>query len=207
MTGLGEPPDPTCARTVAELIDRLRALRSWTGWSYRVVHREVTRDRRARGVPEQRRTFRLLALHPGGDIGVHAAAALTGLSVETVGHHLDQLRMANLVQGKNRWAFHDLIRIHAADRVRDEEPARARRAALLRLLAYYEHTASLAMDALPDKAAMWLESERENLIAVARHAAENGCPAHTRRQADTLMHFLDLSGHYRDALVLQPLAL
>jgi tetratricopeptide (TPR) repeat protein len=37
---------------VAELVDRLRMLRAWSGMSYRTVHRELTRYRAGQGVPE-----------------------------------------------------------------------------------------------------------------------------------------------------------
>jgi tetratricopeptide (TPR) repeat protein len=51
--GATEPPDPHGVRTVEELVGRLRQLRTWSGLSYRAVHREVVRLRAARDVPEQ----------------------------------------------------------------------------------------------------------------------------------------------------------
>lgn len=53
MTGSGEPPTPDGATTVEQLTERLRLLQAWSGLSYRTIHREVARDRAARGVPEQ----------------------------------------------------------------------------------------------------------------------------------------------------------
>ena len=53
MTGRGEPPAPDGATTVEQLTERLRLLQAWSGLSYRTIHREVVRDREARGVPEQ----------------------------------------------------------------------------------------------------------------------------------------------------------
>lgn len=52
--GVGGPaPEPHGAGTAQELTDRLRSLRAWAGLSYRVIHQEVLRSRRARGVVEQ----------------------------------------------------------------------------------------------------------------------------------------------------------
>lgn len=46
------PGDPLGARTLDELVVRLRELRAWAGLSEREVHRRVVRLRRGRGVPE-----------------------------------------------------------------------------------------------------------------------------------------------------------
>ncbi len=49
----GLPPEPYGVGTVRELTERLQSLRAWAGLSYRAIHREVVRSRRARGVVEQ----------------------------------------------------------------------------------------------------------------------------------------------------------
>jgi tetratricopeptide (TPR) repeat protein len=49
---VGEPPSPYGVRTVAELGTRLRALRAWSGLSYREIHRRVVQIRRRRGMVE-----------------------------------------------------------------------------------------------------------------------------------------------------------
>lgn len=46
------PPVPSSAKSYDELVDRLRALRSWAGVSYRELHRQVLRARRERGIAE-----------------------------------------------------------------------------------------------------------------------------------------------------------
>ncbi|MEW1831680.1 tetratricopeptide repeat protein [Streptomyces sp. NPDC088196] len=48
--------------------------------------------------PEAARTFRLLGLHPGPDLDVYAAAALTGSTVADARHALEVLARAHLVQ-------------------------------------------------------------------------------------------------------------
>lgn len=180
----------------------------------------------------ERRTFRLLSLHPGGDIERYAAAALAGIDPATAHRHLDQLLTANLLQQKEvgRYVFHDLIRLYAADRAADEEPASARRAALTRLFEHYEYAASQAMDQyapyeknlrpeIPpadapapefidyESAMEWLETERNNLLATARYAADNGSPIHASHQSEILMRYFDTAGRYWDAEMLHTRAL
>nr|WP_234380100.1 hypothetical protein [Streptomyces sp. CMB-StM0423] len=48
----GALPQPDGARTVDDLVSRLRELRAWAGVSEREVHRRVCRARADRGVPE-----------------------------------------------------------------------------------------------------------------------------------------------------------
>lgn len=47
-----EPPGPDGARSVEELVERLRALRTWSAVSYRELHRRVVHNRRQRGTVE-----------------------------------------------------------------------------------------------------------------------------------------------------------
>ncbi|MER5748658.1 NB-ARC domain-containing protein [Streptomyces sp. NPDC002088] len=73
----------------------------------------------SRAVPaEAARLFRLLALHPGPDFSVPAAAALAGLPVRRVRPLLAELSGVHLVNesAPGRYAFHDLLRAHAAER-------------------------------------------------------------------------------------------
>lgn len=179
-----------------------------------------------------RRTFRLLALHPGNDVDVYSAAALAGTDLAGAQRQLDQLLDANLLvrPAAGRYGFHDLIRVYATDRVHDDEPASARRAALTRLFSSYEQAASRAMDQFapsdkqlrPDlppattpvhefadreSATVWLAAERHNLLSVARYAADNGWSSHAVRESDILRAYLDAVALYRDAEILHTLAL
>src|SRR6266508_1964039 len=81
--------------------------------------------------PDRRRLFRLLALHPGNDIDLYAAAALAQLDLDTAHEHLRQLTADHLLQQATagRFAFHDLVRAYAAGRTVDEDrpPHRRRR--------------------------------------------------------------------------------
>ncbi|MEV6962561.1 NB-ARC domain-containing protein [Streptomyces sp. NPDC051207] len=176
---------------------------------------------------EQRRTYRLLGLHPGPDLDAHAAAALTDTPVAHTVRLLDDLVDCHLLTepAPGRYRFHDLIRLHARTTAAAEDPEADRRAAVHRLLDHYAHTASTAMDTLypcdrarrprgpvagtpvlvfrsPAEAETWLDAEVENLLAAAAHAATHGRPQHTRHQSATLHHHLRARGRYGDAVSL-----
>ncbi|WNV84516.1 tetratricopeptide repeat protein [Umezawaea sp. Da 62-37] len=182
-----------------------------------------------RRLPEgRRRVVRLLALHPGADFDVHAAAALAGTDLDTAAEDLLRLREDHLLRqgGSGRYSFHDLVRDYAATRAADEERPVDRRAALARLFEHHLCTASRAMDVLlpaerhrrptvapsglppvpipdVDAARTWLDTERANLVATAVHAPAE----HVAGLAAVLFRFLDQGGHYRDGLVLHGHAL
>jgi hypothetical protein len=61
------------------------------------------------------RTFRLVGLHPGGDLDVHAAAALAGRGAAEVRGYLEALVRAHLVRGagSGRYGLHDLLQAYA----------------------------------------------------------------------------------------------
>jgi DNA-binding SARP family transcriptional activator/tetratricopeptide (TPR) repeat protein len=173
---------------------------------------------------DEQRAYRLLGLHPGPDIDLHAAAALAGATIAQAGRLCDQLLYANLLQetAPARYVFHDLVRTHAASTAARDETGPARRAALTRLLDHHRHTAAVAMDTvhpyerdsrprvppagtptpdLPDpaRATGWLDAELPNLLAVAQHAAERGWPEHAWQLSATLHRHLRTRGRYRDA--------
>jgi tetratricopeptide (TPR) repeat protein len=175
---------------------------------------------------DRRRLLRLLALHPGQELDVHAAAALAGTDLATTGTHLRHLCDDHLLQQPTpgRYTFHDLVRAYATNRADDEAPPSERRAALTRLFDHYLATAAAAMDTLhpaevhlrprippvttptpalteADVARTWLDTERPNLVAAAVHTATGGWPAHTIRLSTVLFRYLD-GGHFADALAI-----
>jgi tetratricopeptide (TPR) repeat protein len=149
-----------------------------------------------------RRLFRLLGSCPAEDFTGATAAALAGVEVRATAPLLDRLAGAHLVERPHpgRFAFHDLIRLYAAERCRAEDPPDARAAADARLLAWYVRTSraaaaqfnpfllrlpttsapaggpSLAFDS-SGAAGAWLDDERHNLVAVARYAGGAGLVA------------------------------
>ncbi|HYS35434.1 MAG TPA: BTAD domain-containing putative transcriptional regulator [Pseudonocardiaceae bacterium] len=147
------------------------------------------------------RLLRLLGLVPGPDFGGDLAAALQGAGVESTARTLALLTDASLLTrpASGRYAFHDLLRLYALERVGAVESAAEREAATGRLLNWYlRGTDAAARTLYPDKqrlpipvsprpafrtdaeALAWLDGERPGLVAAARLALEQ--PA-TRKTA------------------------
>ena len=150
-------------------------VRAVLSWSYRAADEEAAR------------LFRLLALAPGPDVSVPAAAALSNLPNGRVRQLLDRLVAMHLVDEKpgRRFEQHDLIRAYAAELAAADDPEEAT-AALRRVLRWYQATAIAARARLsahqtmtfdepdfhieplefPDRtaAADWFDDERSNLV-------------------------------------------
>ena len=90
--------------------------------------------------------FRLLGLHPGHDIGVHAAASLAGLPSGQARQCLADLAHANLLieTAPGRYSLHDLLRAYATELTHWHDDEQQRQAALHRVLDYYLHAAHKA---------------------------------------------------------------
>lgn len=73
--------------------------------------------------PEVARGYRLLGLLPVGEFGAGAAAAACGLPADLAAELLDELVDVSLLEelGPDRFRFHDLIGLHAAQRAAAEE--------------------------------------------------------------------------------------
>ncbi|MCA1674969.1 MAG: helix-turn-helix domain-containing protein, partial [Actinobacteria bacterium] len=222
-------PATSLAELVDELTDQQRrlklldaggdprtAVRAVFSWSYQHLPAEAAR------------AFRLIGLHPGPDLDPYAAAALTNTSRDQAQHLLDLLAHAHLVQptSPDRHGMHDLLRAYAIHLSTIEDCEQDRRAALTGLFDHYLATAAAAMDALipaeqhrrpripppatpsppmtdPITARTWLDAERTTLISTCAYTAAHGWPGHTTRLTATLFHYLDASGHYPDALVVE----
>lgn len=91
----------------------------------------------------RQRMFRLLGVHPGGDIDADAAAALAGVDAGEAGRLLESLVDDHLVQepAVGRYRLHDLVRQHARAVALSDESDTARRDALCRVIDFYLHTA------------------------------------------------------------------
>jgi tetratricopeptide (TPR) repeat protein/transcriptional regulator with XRE-family HTH domain len=152
-----------------------------------------------RNLTERERTvFGLLGLAPGPDIGLPAAASLTGLSLAQVTKALRSLEEASLIgrQAHGRYGMHDVIR-HYAVVTAGELPDDTRTAALRRIVDFYLHTAYGAdrilsphrapqqLDPpepgcqplpLPDYAAAlaWFDAEHQCLLAAQHTAGDQG---------------------------------
>ena len=178
------------------------------------------------------RAFRLLGLHPGPNPDPYATAALTHTNLHQAQHLLDVLARAHLMQpaSPGRYGMHDLLRAYATHLTTTEDPEEERRAALTRLFDHYMATAAAAMDTLhpaeqhrrprigppatptppmtdPALARAWLDTELATLTAVCAHTATHGWPTHTTALASTLSRYLELGGHYPEAVAIHTHAL
>ncbi|WP_285629366.1 tetratricopeptide repeat protein [Actinoallomurus iriomotensis] len=167
--------------------DETTAIRTVFSWSYKKLP------------PDAARTFRLLALNAGPDLSGEAAAALTGSTGPRVRRLLDTLTSQHLLEQtrRNRYRFHDLLRVYAAERATLDESEAERTVAVRRMLDWYVHTALRARRVIQpnvyevsidpvdpsyppldfsthDEALEWYEQERTNLVIAVRQAAEVG---------------------------------
>ncbi|MEZ3182577.1 tetratricopeptide repeat protein [Streptomyces pimonensis] len=124
--------------------DTTTDVRAVFSWSYRSLDEPAAR------------LFRLLALHPGPDITVPAAAGLAGLPLPQARRVLAGLTRSCLVEQPlpGRFALHDLLRGYATELTRAHD-ADERHRATLRVLDHYMFTAReanrlLKQDSLPE---------------------------------------------------------
>ncbi|WP_328532226.1 tetratricopeptide repeat protein [Nocardioides sp. NBC_00368] len=114
-------------------LDPISDLRAVFSWSYDSLDEE------------SRRSFRLLGLRPGHEIGMPAMAALFGVDIAAARRLVDKLVDANLVREHRpgRFVLHDLIRDYALEMGSEEESGEA----LLRLVSWYTHSLVAASEA------------------------------------------------------------
>jgi DNA-binding SARP family transcriptional activator/tetratricopeptide (TPR) repeat protein len=178
--------------------------------------------------PAQRCAFRLLGLIEGPDVAPWAAATLLGLEEAAASALLEELVDAGLLGvtrrdalGQLRYRFHDVVRLFARERLSEEEPVAARRAALERLLAAAAALArrsdrSLRAGPTPPPADPgpvgaapvaslaaarpldWFDAERANLVAAAGQAARDGHTDYAVALALSLASFLEIRQHLAD---------
>lgn len=178
------------------------------------------------------RLFRRFGLHPGRDVDAYALSALFGSDdLRGTRRLLDVLVRAHLVDeiAAGRYQLHDLLWTYAGELARVADNAEECAEARHRLIDYYLHAASRAMDLFApeqgdamlepsspppvpalsdhDSALAWLDTERANLIAAAEWAAEHGNRQDTIRFAAILWCYLDTSWHLDDARRLHERAL
>ena len=195
-------PLTALATELRDAADRLDALdsgdpatsvRTLFSWSYQQLS------------PGAARMFRLLNVHPGPDITVHAAASTVGVDQAGARRTLRELTRAHLVSEHlpGRYTLHGLLRAYAADQARahDSQPERA--AAASRLLDHYLHTAvrgarlldpvhgpvelaapapGVTPEPLADtrQARAWFQAEQRVLAAAATLATASGFDAHAQ---------------------------
>ncbi|GIH03856.1 hypothetical protein Rhe02_19230 [Rhizocola hellebori] len=180
---------------------------------------------------DRQRLLRLVALHPGQDFDVYAAAAMAHTDLPTTRAELRHLCGDNLLQQATpgRYSIHDLVRVYATDRAIDQDRPQHRHSTLSRLFDFYLATAATAMEVaypheqqhrrpdLPagvtpdlsdrDRAEQWLDTELTNLLATAQHAAIHGWHEHTWQLSTVLDRHLRAVSRFQDAQTLHQHAL
>jgi tetratricopeptide (TPR) repeat protein len=166
--------------------DELSDVRAVFSWSYSALTSDL------------RMTFRLLGLHTGPDIGIGAAAALTGTDPATAGRRLRELAAVHLLQETEtgRFRLHDLLRSYSGERAAAEDRLDERTLAVRRMLTWYLLTTDAgrriilphahAVPLVParaitplgfsavEEAMRWFDRERRNLLAALQAAIEYG---------------------------------
>ena len=175
--------------------------------------------------PVPARAFRLLGLHPGQDISTAAAAALLDAPVPEARQLLRTLTGGHLLEetGRDRYQFHDLVRVYAAECAQASELEAHQAAAIHRLLTYYLHTADafrrtfnpdnrqVLLDPPPPscrppsftthrQAWHWAESELENLVPALRHATAVGDDALAWKLPVTVQVIFELLGQVTEII-------
>ncbi|WP_120022492.1 AfsR/SARP family transcriptional regulator [Amycolatopsis panacis] len=130
-------------RVVPERLDALSTaddessvVRTVFSWSYHTLK------------PEDARAFRLLGLHPAAELSIADAAALLGVAVTTARRRLDSLVRRHLMEqvARDRYRFHDLLRIYAAECAEQDESAEAIEQATARLVRWCLHATVTARE-------------------------------------------------------------
>ncbi|MEU5297289.1 AfsR/SARP family transcriptional regulator [Streptomyces umbrinus] len=193
--------------------------RSAFSWSHRLL------------TPEAARVFRLLALHPGADCSVAAAASLAGLRRAEVRPLLAELSRAHLVSETEpgRFTCHELLRAYGSELCRTLDARPERTAARRRMFDHYLHSAHAADGVLAPsrerltlgppvagtvvsefadqaRAAEWLETNRSVLLAAVEQSARRGCGEQSWQLAASIELYLDRSGRRQEQFVAQTTA-
>jgi tetratricopeptide (TPR) repeat protein/predicted protein tyrosine phosphatase len=189
-------------------------------WSYRALGAQAAR------------LFRLLALHPGPDFTVDAAAALTALPVHEASQLLEELAGANLLteHTAGRFTGHDLLRAYAAELVAVHDEQDERDQARHRLLDYYTQTGHRAEKLLTpgrrpiplaeprpgvvpkrladlQEALTWYAAEYRVMLTLLKTCAADHLDDHARQLAWVLENYLDSQDLWHDLLSAQQIAL
>ena len=174
------------------------------------------------------RLFRLLALHPGRDISLAAAASLLGAPSGQARKLLAELARAHLLgeHSPGRYACHELLRAYAAEQARTRDDADVRIAALRRVLDHFLHTSYAATRLLEPylapfaptpplpgvtlgdvstacRADDWFATEYPTLLTAVTTAADAGLASTAWQLAWTLTSFQLRQGYWDDHALAQ----
>ncbi|WP_422769984.1 ATP-binding protein [Plantactinospora sp. WMMC1484] len=184
--------------------DAIADVRAVMSWSYQSLDAEAAR------------LFRLLGLHPGAEVGRSAAASLAGIDAARAAALLRELAVANLLDEHRpgRYTCYSLLHVFATELVDLVDSPAARRAATLRLLDHYLHTAyraALQLDPHRETitlapaadgticadivdlhtAVAWFTAEHPTILALVSVAVREGFTEHVWRLVWTMLDFWD----------------
>ncbi|MFJ9700806.1 ATP-binding protein [Streptomyces fradiae] len=168
-----------------------------------------------------RRLLRRCALAAGPDVSPETAALLADVPLRDARLRLEDLCSRGLLQPDpmvERYRFHDLLRLFAAEQVAAEDDGAARDAALDRTARWTlaragaaalhfdaEHHDDPTGDPDPatapagrDQARAWLEAEREQWIAALHHSRTTGRHRHVLDAAEAMHWFSDFTQHWKE---------
>jgi len=160
--------------------------------------------------PRQRLAFQALGLSNAPDFAAWALAALLDTTEREATDLLDRLDDAQLVEasggGEPRYRFHDLLRVFARERLREEMPAAEQAAALRRLTGAYLARAEAGAAVLRyderapevDEPLGWFTTERAGLVAAVEQASAQGLDEATWRLAAAMTPFCEIRARLRD---------
>lgn len=192
--------------------DAFADVRAVFSWSYRTLSDDAAC------------LFRLLGVHPAKDIGLPAAASLSGLPIRRTRALMAELRRAHLVSepAPGRYLQHDLVRAYAAELVETQESGSERQNLERRVIGHYVHTglaasrhltrlpqSAVQIDPLPEgvapqpiagyeEAMEWFRDEHRTLLALVAQAIDNGHDSLVSQIACVLADYFDRSGHWLD---------
>ncbi|MBE1457195.1 tetratricopeptide (TPR) repeat protein [Nocardiopsis terrae] len=153
----------------------------------------------------QARTYRRLAWHPGPEITTLVASCVTGHSAAECEETLRNLAQQHLLteHGRGRYRFHDLLRLHAEEKAAAHETDEAKDEGVDGLMRTFAEL-SVAADTVlrpyagpgasgitpvftdPAQAAVWLDTEKDNLVGLVELAARHDRPRHALRLVEGL---------------------
>ena len=170
--------------------------------------------------PDSARMFRLLALRFGAEIGIAAAASLTGVELPSTREQLGELTGLHMVaeQRQARFRLPNMLHAYAAELAHIDNTERERRQAVRRLLDHYLHSAHAAAHLLhpqhhpmaigtpspgvtveslvsPDAALAWFGQEYPALLEAVEQAGSMGLDNHVGRIAAAVQEYVDRRGH------------
>jgi DNA-binding SARP family transcriptional activator len=218
-------------RDVHRRLDEMRAGDLAVRASFQVSFASLPASTDARGI-DPARAFCLLGLWQGPGISAAAAAALFGIPQYSAEDALEVLVDTHLLESTapDRYKFHDLLRVYAAERAEADLSVEDRAASVGRLLGWYLRTADAAAqvvspyrydvpldEAWPgyppltfadiDEALGWYDRERVNLVAATRQAAAYGLHQVAWRLPVPLFSMFNRRGLWADCITTHRVAL